>query len=268
MKNHRRTWLIGEVASNHGGDLKLAKEFIRRASESGLDYVKFQSWQASHLTRSEKDPQYEWFRRSELSDEAHHELMEECQKKGIRFLTTVFHRDRIPFLTSLGLEEIKVGSADTNNFELLRDLRGRFKRILISTGMATHEEVEQAASVLEGEDFVFFHSVSLYPTPLEKVNLHRMDWLRQFSDEVGYSDHSVGLEAAKLAIARGASYVEKHFCLDRSGPGRVCAWDATPKDMQELRQFADRVDDLLGSGRKDLDRELLKSREFFIGRFR
>lgn len=262
-----RTKIIAEVASNHGGDMRLAREFIKIAAASGLDYVKFQSWQVRTLRDGAGDPQYTWLSRSELSDEYHRDLIEECHKQGIRFLTTAFHPGRVPFLRSLGLEEVKIGSGEALNCSLLKAVKEGFKNVLISTGLALDHEVLEIAGQLEGSPFTLFHCVSLYPLPLSKVNMVRMDWLKQFSSQVGYSDHTTGLDAAKLAIDRGASFVEKHFCLGREGPGRVNPWDATPEEMEALRLYAEKVGKMIGDGKVVLDDELSEARKLYLGRF-
>lgn len=260
-----RTKVIAEVASNHGGDIQLAKQFIRVAAECGADYVKFQSWQGKNLRRD--DPQHDWFVRSELSDKAHSELMEECERRGIQFLTTCFETERVGFLTSLGLKEIKVGSADTGSYSMLRELRKHFDYILVSTGMATEDEVRGAVAILQEKPFTLMHTVSLYPTPPEHANMRRMNWLRQFTQSVGYSDHTIGIEAIKLAIAMGAGYAEKHFCLSREGPGRAMPWDMTPQELKEVVQFTYQVETILGREQLPILPELDAARRRFIGRF-
>ena len=262
-----RTKIIAEVSSNHGGDINLAKEFIRSAASLGLDYVKFQSWQVRTLRDGAGDPQFGWLSQAELLDESHRELIVECQKQGIRFLTTVFHPGRVPFLKSLGLDEIKIGSGEALNGSLLRAVRGEFKNVMVSTGLALDHEVMEIVGQLEGVSFSLFHCVSLYPLALSKVNMVRMDWLKKFCPQVGYSDHTVGLDAAKLAIDRGASFVEKHFCLGRHGPGRVNAWDATPEEMESLRVYAEKVEKMVGDGKIVLDEGLSEARRLYLGRF-
>lgn len=245
----------------------MAKEFVRVAASLGLDYVKFQSWQVSSLRDGDKDPQYDWLSRSELSDEQHRELIEECDKRGVRFLTTAFHPARVPFLRSLGLAEIKIGSGEALNPSLLAAVREGFDNVLISTGLALDHEVAEIARLMTGSAFALLHCVSLYPLPASKVNMVRMDWLKQFSPVVGYSDHAVGLDAVKLAIDRGAAYVEKHFCLGRQGPGRANPWDATPQEMEALRLYADDAGKMIGNGAVVLDEELSRARTLYLGRF-
>jgi N,N'-diacetyllegionaminate synthase len=260
-----KTKIIAEVASNHGGDIKLAKEFVRIAADTGADYVKFQSWQASKLSKD--DPQYDWFKQSELTDEAHYELLEECKKRKINFLTTVFDTERINFLKDLGIDEIKVASPDLSSYRMLHELKGNFPHIIVSTGMHYKKEIEKAADILTGSNFTFMHCVSLYPTPPDKVNLAGMQWLRKFTQSVGYSDHTIGTEVVKLAITQGASYIEKHFCLGKYGPGRVMQWDATPEQMEEIITYAETVHTIFGEDTDDLSEEEKKARQRFVGRF-
>jgi len=262
-----RTKIIAEVSSNHGGDIKLAKEFIRVAASLGLDYVKFQSWQVGTLRDGPGDPQFGWLSKAELSDADHGELLEECHKQGIQFLTTVFHPGRVSFLKSLGLAEIKIGSGEALNRSLLKAVRGGFQNVMISTGLALDHEVLEVVEVMKGSPLTLFHCVSLYPVPASRVNMARMDWLRKLCPRVGYSDHTVGLEAAKMAIDRGASLVEKHFCLGRNGPGRVNPWDATPDEMATLREYAEMGEKMIGDGRATLDHELSETRRLYLGRF-
>ena len=260
-----RTKVIAEAASNHGGSLKLAKKMIQVAAESGADYIKFQSWQASKMRQD--DPQYDWFLKSELSDEAHYELIEECKDKGIKFLTTCFDVERVEFLAKLALKEVKVPSPDASSCRMLTALKRQFEHIIISTGMTFEEEIRTTAELMEGANYTFLHCVSLYPTPLEKVNLKRMDWLKQLTRSVGYSDHCVGIEAVKLAIARGATYIEKHFSLGEEEGCRFSPWDATPKEVEAIVKFAGDCALMLGEGSSVLEAGEEAARDRFIGRF-
>jgi N,N'-diacetyllegionaminate synthase len=260
-----RARIIAEVASNHGGDLQLARQFIRAAADHGADIVKFQSWQARLM--SADDTQYDWFVKSELTDDAHYELIEECSRSGIQFMTTCFDVGRVEFLASLGMSDIKVGSADTASYRMLKELRRNFRHVILSTGMATDEEVKTSCDILCDGAFTLMHTVSLYPTPPEKAHLNRLHWLGTLSRSVGYSDHLIGVDAVKQAIDMGATYVEKHFCLSRSGPGRVMPWDMTPADVEELRKFAEHAEVLNGSQDLPLDESLISARGRFVGRF-
>jgi N,N'-diacetyllegionaminate synthase len=262
-----RTQIIAEVTSNHGGDLALAREFIRHAADAGADFVKFQSWRASTVRDGAADPQFEWFVKSELSDADHRTLIDECGQRGIGFLTTCFDIGRVEFLASLGLQAIKVGSPDLTSRRMLEALRAAFPRVIVSTGVGTDDEVEQAAGWLAGGDFSLLHCVSLYPMPPARAHLRRMNWLRRFTPSVGWSDHTEGNEVAKLAIASGADIVEKHFCLGRSGPGRAMPWDATPDDLAELVAFAAEVENVMGSETAPAGSDLAAAKARFVGRW-
>lgn len=260
-----RTQIIFEVGANHNGDLGLAKAMIQAAAELGADYVKFQSWQAKNLRPGH--PDYERHKRAELPDEAHHVLLEECRQRGIGFLTTCFDVGRVDFLASLGLETIKVASPDVASRRMIRLLRERFKHLIISTGMAEAHEVAETGQMLQGSSFTFMHCVSLYPTPPDRVNMARMDWLRQFTPSVGYSDHTLGTAAAKLAIAGGAAYVEKHFTLSRCLPGKDQGISAEPAEVREIVAFAREVARMHGEPTPALSAEEVRLREVYVGKW-
>lgn len=264
-----RPTLIAEVADNHGGDIRLAKEFIRILAEVGVDVVKFQSWQLSKVRDPAAEPKYEWLKGAELSDENHVELVRECEKHGVGFLTTAFDAGRIPFLRSLGLESIKIGSGEVTDHELLGAARAAFPHVIMSTGMHTGEEVGAAARVLKTSGrFTLMHCVSLYPHGLERANLSRMGWLQSFTPSVGFSDHSLGLDAAKMAIVLGATHVERHSALGTRGPGRVNPWDTTPEQWEELVRFRDGFLAAWGAPGVPLSEAEFASRARFIGRWR
>lgn len=260
-----RAKIIAEAGSNHGGDMVLAREMVSAAAESGCDYVKFQSWQANRL--DPLNPDRDFYKNLELSDEAHLDLMEACRRNNIRFLTTCFDCHRVDFLSSLGLKSIKVASTDVGSTKLLNLLKEHFPHLVVSTGMSFDEEVRRAAETLKGCSYTFLHCVSLYPTPLDKVNMARMDWLRQFTPSVGFSDHTIGVEAGKLAIARGASFVEKHFTVDRSRAGKDQVISASPEELKVLVDYSREVESLMGDANPDLTEEELANRDKYIGRW-
>lgn len=257
--------IIAEAGSNHNGDIGIAKEMIRIAAKVGADYIKFQSWQSKNLKKDYTGIEY--YRLRELSDEDHFDLIEECKKYNIKFLTSCFDIGRINFLKKLGLDEIKIPSPDIGSYRMIKMLRDNFKHLIISTGMAYEEEVRKTAEILKEHNFTFLHCVSLYPTPLEKVNMARMDLLRQFTPSVGFSDHTLGTEAAKLAIARGASFVEKHFTLDRRMPGKDQSISAEPHEIKEIVDYAKNVSTLMGDGSPNLCDEELEVRKIYVGKW-
>lgn len=259
--------LIAEVASAHGGDMTLAKRFVAEAAAAGTTFVKFQSWRAGTLRDGAGDAQYGWFQQAELSDAQHLELIAECDAAGVQFLTTCFDVGRVPFLASLGLKAIKVSSPDLTSRRLLSELREHFDHVIVSTGLAHADEIAQAAGWLSGGKFSMLHCVSKYPLEPADANLARMAELRRYTPSVGWSDHAVGVEVAKLAVALGANVIEKHFCLGRQGPGRVNPWDATPAELSDLSAYAHRVALITGTSQRDTDAELEAARTRLIGRW-
>jgi len=260
-----RTRIIAEVGANHGGDLGLAFEMIVAAAEAGADFVKFQSWRVDTLRPG--DPARERHAPAELSDDDHVKLMEECDRCGIAFLTTCFDHARADFLAGLGLTHIKVASPDVGSSRMLGVLAERFPHLLVSTGMATDEEVIAAAETLTGKDFTLLHCVSLYPTPTERVNLARMGWLRTLAPSVGFSDHTMGTAAPKLAIALGAEYVEKHFTIDRGLPGKDQAVSALPFEIREIVACAEAVETMMGTEHPELSEREHEMRGLYIGKW-
>ncbi len=259
-----RTLIVAEAATNHLGDVGLAREMIDAAAEVGCDFIKFQSWQAKNLKPD--DPGMEMHRQRELSDEAHWKLLDHCGNRGIRFLTSCFDAERIPFLRSLGLSKIKIASPDCGSLPFLWKVREAFDEVILSTGMSYDGEVAAASEILSTGDFCLCHCVSLYPTPPEQVNLARMDWLRQFAPKVGYSDHSMGTAAGKLSIARGAVYLEKHFTLKRDPEDRFSAMSGEPDEFRELVTYAREVELLDGSAQRELSAAEEEARELWINR--
>ena len=150
---------------------------------------------------------------------------------------------------------------------MLELLAERFSHLIVSTGMAPDDEVIAAAKTLQGHPFTMLHCVSLYPTPSQRVNLSRMDWLRTLCPSVGFSDHSMGTAAGKLAIARGADYLEKHFTSDRKLPGKDQTVSGVPHEFQELSAYAREVEHLLGEERPELSETELSLREIYVGKW-
>ena len=257
-----RCRIIAEAASNHRGDLERAKAMVWAAREAGADFLKVQSWQAKNLRRD--DPDRGYFEGRELGDEGHRALIAECRRAGIGFLTSCMDRGRIPFLAGLGLEYIKVPSPDCGSLPMLRELAERFPYLIISTGMTPQAEVEATAQALAGKRFALLHCVSLYPTPAESVNLRRMEWLRALTPDVGYSDHSVGLEAVQAAIAMGAVWIEKHFDLE-ADPDRP--FQMVPAELRQLCDYAELAATLRGTGAAEMDDHQAPARRQWVGRW-
>lgn len=245
--------LVAEISSNHGGDLALAKEFIWRFADAGADWIKFQTTRVKHLRPN--DRQYTWFQRAELSDDAHHVLKAECARAGAKFLTTVYHADEVPFLASLGLEAIKIGSGEAGEEDLARIVLERlglcqFTRAYVATGLvdmwrsAIWRIATEHRPIHSGiHDVRFLGCVSRYPAPsgLAAVRFQAQRGWATTGPEcymTGWSDHAVGLGDCYVAITMGAVTIEKHVCLPQQARP-VQPWEATVDEFKALRAFAD-----------------------------
>lgn len=264
-----RTRIIADMSSNHMGNIAIAKAMVCAAADAGVDIVKFQSWQARKLRPDFPDYQANFARHSatELSDEDHHYLVELCREKGVEFLTTCFDLERVDFLAGLGLKSIKVASPDCASIRLLDRLMEKFEHIIISTGMATDEEVQRMIEHTRAHKVTVLHCVSLYPTPLERVNLERMNWLKSLGVSVGFSDHSLGVEASILAIGMGAEIVEKHFTLSRNLPGKDQAMSSTPEEFARLVEWAVLAEKMRGEPHPGMSDEEMRLRALYVGKW-
>ncbi len=214
MEKNMKPKIIAEIASSHNGNIDLAKEMIRVAAETGVDIVKFQSWQSKNV--NDADPDKARYASLELSDDAHYILKEECEKYGVEFSTTCYDSARIPFLKKLGLKSIKIASTDLKHVNFLKDIRANFDEVIVSTGMSEKDEMLRAIDILQSGKYTIMHCVSVYPCPLEKANMQKLLWLKGVAASVGYSDHTEGIEAAVFSMGMGVDYIEKHFTLDRN----------------------------------------------------
>ena len=241
--------LIVECASNHGGERPWMSKLIESAALVGARYAKFQSYQTTHLRRD--DPQYDWLKHAELSDADHEWLIKECAKVGVEFLTTVYTADRVPFLASLGLKAIKVGSGEAGERSVLEAVARHGWKIYMSTGLWTGDDMDLALDILADHEVVLLHAVSEYPTPTDHANLERIEELRNEADlavwprrgwPVGYSDHTEGYWAAITALACGAPVVEVHHSLP--GAPRRNVWDKNIGELARIATYARMVDAL------------------------
>ena len=276
MEKNSKLKIIAEIASSHNGDVEFGKQMIQAAAATGVDIVKFQSWQSKNV--DESDPDKKRYASLELSDDAHYELKKECEKNGVEFMTTCYDSERIPFLKQLGLEKIKVASTDLKAPLFLKELRDNFKEVIVSTGMSTKEEIEQAIEILKTGEFTILHCVSVYPCPLEKANMKKLLWLKSLTPHVGYSDHTEGVEAAVFAMGMGTKYIEKHFTLDKNTPqtphvvGKgihpitTHSIASEPETFRQICEWRNAYEIALGNGSLELLPEEKLTREKYTGR--
>ncbi|MDI6710306.1 MAG: N-acetylneuraminate synthase [Thermoanaerobacterales bacterium] len=268
MVGKDRVFIIAEGGVNHNGDPELARRLVDTAREAGADAVKFQTFAPEQLVAAgaaraayqqanmpdRDESQLEMIRRLALSGEAFRELKEYCDRAGIMFLSTPFDYQSVDLLYDLGVPLFKVGSGELTNYPLLEYIAGKGKPVIVSTGMATLGEVEQALVVVReagAQDVTLLHCTSSYPTPYEDVNLRAMVTLeRAFGVPVGYSDHTPGFEVAVAAAALGARVVEKHFTLDRNLEGPDHKASLEPGELTAMVRAIRHVEAALGDGFK------------------
>jgi N,N'-diacetyllegionaminate synthase len=227
--------LIAELATNHGGSLVLAKEFIQRFAEAGANYVKFQHTRVAHLSKT--DPQYAWFQKAEFSLEQFAELKETCEQAGTKFLTTVFHAADVPEVASLGLAAVKIGSGEAHEESLAAAIGSAgFSRVIVGCGLTPvwHSPFLQLRK--NGQVVDFLHCVTRYPCPSAAANMQYERGVSYLCS--GWSDHCTGLAGCQLAILGGATVIEKHVMLPNQARGPK-PYEATVAEFAQLRAFAD-----------------------------
>ncbi|MBN1840604.1 MAG: N-acetylneuraminate synthase [Campylobacterales bacterium] len=264
-----RVFIIAEAGVNHNGSLEIAKKLIDVASEAGADAVKFQTFKADKLvsktaqkadyqkeTTGVDESQYAMIKKLELDEMAHHELIKHCQSKKILFLSTPFDHESITLLHGLGMNIFKIPSGEITNLPYLRQIGSFGKEVILSTGMADLGEVEDALDVLVSagtpkENITILHATTEYPCPMDEVNLKAMQTMSHaFGVNVGYSDHTQGIEIPIAAVAMGATLIEKHFTLDREMPGPDHKASLEPDGLKAMVKALRNVEKALGDGIK------------------
>jgi N-acetylneuraminate synthase len=284
-------FVIAEAGVNHNGSIHLAKKLIDSASEAGADAVKFQTFKTELLvsinapkadyqiqTTNSDESQYLMLKKLELSEEDHFILMDYCKNKNIQFLSTPFDYSSLRFLVDkLDLPIIKISSGELTNAPFLLQVARTKKKVILSTGMSSLEEITRALGVLtygylydyfpnHDEDFfevflkgkevlkekvTILHCTSEYPTPLEEVNLRAMDTLKETFDlKVGLSDHTPGIIVPLAAIGRDAHVIEKHFTLDKTLPGPDHKASLEPGELKNMIEGIRQIEKALGSAEK------------------
>ena len=257
MKKNTKPYIIAEIGANHNGDMKLAKKIINEAVRCGADCVKFQSWSKDSIF-SKKTYEDNFFlgddyrNRSDytleqivdkyhIDEEQHIELKEYCDTVGVDFNSTPFSKREVDLLVDeLEVPFIKVASMDLNNIPFLKYIAQKHKPVVISTGLCGLTEINNAVECLENEgcnEIVLLHCVSIYPPVDEEVNLNNIDMLRaNYGYPVGYSDHTIGVVAPIMSLAKNVKIIEKHFTIDKSLEG----WDhKISADPCELKVICD-----------------------------
>lgn len=241
-----KTKIIAEIGWNHMGDMELAKRMIVAAKESGADYAKFQTWSVKHLKPGpwDKDGRLEIYNKAEITKDKHHLLKQYCDDEGISFLTSIFNVKDVDWLSELNGKIIKVPSHEVNNSKLIEELDGKFESILVSTGASKWNEIEHVRNLILESKFILMHCVSAYPCNPENINLERINDLKTISKEVGYSGHSPEIYDAIASMEYGVSYIEKHFTIDKTLPGRDNEFALLPSELKTICDYRDRYLDM------------------------
>jgi N,N'-diacetyllegionaminate synthase len=267
--NNKSTIIIAEAGVNHNGSIELAEKLIDVAVESGSDFVKFQTFKAETLVTQTADKaeyqkeitdtdetQFEMIKKLELDRNAHETLIEYCKQKDIQFLSTAFDHDSIDLLDQLNMPLFKIPSGEIINLPYLRHIGRMGKPIIMSTGMSSLEEVRDALNVLiesgaEKEQITILHCSTEYPTPMEDVNLKAMLTIKdELGVNIGYSDHTLGIEISIAAVAMGAKVIEKHFTLDRNMSGPDHAASLEPEELKAMVTAIRNIEKAMGGGEK------------------
>jgi len=261
--------IIAEIGWNHCGDMNIAKEMILKAKESGATYAKFQSWSVSRLKPGpwDHDGRRQIYEKAELSEERHVELISYCNHVGIKFLSSVFSIEDAKLLVKLGVEGVKIPSFESRNLELIKYCNENFKTIYMSTGTSTFEEIKESVEHVDKQKFYLLHCISSYPCSYDIANLPRMSKLKTLGCRVGYSDHIMGVESAKIALGDGAEIIEKHFTIDRDLPGRDNKFAILPEELQDLSVYIGLRDKMKIDHGLDYQTSEIDSRNNYTGRF-
>ena len=262
-----RVLIIAEAGVNHNGSMEIAKKLIDAAAIAGVDYVKFQTFNADRLAsknakkavyqqknmNNTDDSQYAMLKKLELSQTQHIELINYCNGKGVKFFSTAFDLDSIDLLSSLNLGFWKIPSGEITNYPYLKRIALKQQPVILSTGMCEMIDIENALSVLlkfglSKEQITILHCNTEYPTPMEDVNLNAMKTIAdEFGVKVGYSDHTRGIEVPIAAVALGSTIIEKHFTLDRQMEGPDHTASLEPDELKAMVNAIRNIEKALGS---------------------
>jgi len=260
-KNHP-TYIIAEIGSNHNRDLNIAKKLIDKAANAGVDAVKFQTFKAEKLY-SKKTPKFskdnikpfDLIKSTELPRAWHKELYKYTTDINLHFLSSPFDYEAVDELDKIGVPAFKIASFEIVDLELIKYIAKKGKPVILSTGMANIEEIEEALKAIRSQrndDIILLHCNSMYPAPVDIVNLNAINTMyKTFKIPIGFSDHTLGLHIPIAAVTVGACVIEKHFTLDRAMPGPDHPFAIEPSELKELVRFIRDIEKAKGTGVKD-----------------
>ena len=272
------TIIIAEAGVNHNGRLAVAKKLVSAAKHAGANIVKFQTFLTEDIViksakkadyqkkYKSRDSQYNMLKSLELSFKEFDILSKDCSKKNIEFLSTGFDIKSVGFLNSINQKRFKIPSGEITNYPLLRFIGGLKKKVILSTGMSNLKEIESAIKVLNDfgtplKKITVLHCNSSYPTYAKDVNLNAMITIKNnFGVDIGYSDHSLGIEAAVIAVSLGAKVIEKHFTLNRKSFGPDHLTSVEPSTFKKMVSAIRRTEEYLGSEKKYMTKSESKNK--------
>ena len=260
--------IIAEAGVNHNGSFELAKKMVDAAKEAGVDYVKFQTFNPKKLvskfaekaeyqkeTTGSDETQLEMLQKLTLTEDNFLSLRDYCREVGIGFISTPFDLDSIAFLETFDMDFWKVPSGEVTNLPYLEAIARTKRKVVMSTGMCDMNEIQDAIEVLEKNgttDITLLHCNTQYPTPYEHVNLSAMNSIRDaLHKEVGYSDHTQGIEVPIAAVAMGATVIEKHFTLDKNMEGPDHKASLNPTELKQMVVAIRNIEQAIGNGLKE-----------------
>ena len=277
----KKVIIIAEAGVNHNGDINKAMQLIDKAVEASVDYIKFQTFKTElcisknavkadyqiENTQNSSESQLEMVKKLELSFDQFIELEKYCNQKNIKFLSTGFDSESLTFLAQLGVTIAKIPSGEITNLPYLRQVASLFPEVILSTGMATIDEIKDAVKVLTDngvskDKITILHCNTEYPTPMEDVNLKAMLHIqRELGIPVGYSDHTLGIEVPIAAVALGATVIEKHFTLDKTLPGPDHKASLEPNELKAMVSAIRNIEKAIGgSGLKEVSKSEEKNK--------
>ena len=275
-----KTFIVAELSANHAQDLNLAKETIYAMKEAGADAVKLQTYTPDTMTIDSRKEYfvikqgtlwdgrnfYELYKEAYTPWEWHYELKELAEKLGLVFFSTPFDRSAVDFLEELEVPIYKIASFEITDIPLIEYVASKGKPVIISTGIATLSDIEEAVNACRrvgNNQFVLLKCVSAYPAPLEDVNLRTIPNMAEtFGCPVGLSDHTLGISVPTAAVALGAKVIEKHFILSKDIDSPDREFSLTPEEFREMVQAIRDVEKALGKVSYELTEKMKKGREF------
>lgn len=273
--------IIAEAGVNHNGSLELAKQLVDKAADAGVDFIKFQTFKSEKLvSKSAKQAEYQqrnigkkddgllaMLKKLELSEADHIELIAYCEQKGVKFFSTAFDLTTIDLLHSFNLGFWKIPSGEVTNYPYIRKIAQYHEPVILSTGMCELSDIEAAVKVLlefgvQNEQITILHCNTEYPTPFRDVNLKAMLEIgEKFGVQIGYSDHTKGIEVPIAAVALGATVIEKHFTLDKNMEGPDHKASLEPDELKAMVSAIRNIEQALGTGHKTISESERKNIE-------